>query len=155
MAIIMPCLFIGLAFYIVYRIIKKPFDEQVETTSTRAAQASVYSFEKKYHDNGFTGVLFVQKKSEPAIKALEFSEVHDIHVTTTPDKLVYTGATVGGVTPAASMCKKVAHPHPSVQVQDVGLSLTDSQASLMDSRGVIPLYLCGSLLFCMPKQKMM
>ena len=98
MSIIMPCLFIGLAFYIVYRIITKPIKEQMETPQTRAAQSSVYSFEQKYHNMGYTGVLRVRKKSETAIKALEFKEIHDIHVTTTPDKLVYTGATVGGVT---------------------------------------------------------
>lgn len=95
---IMPILFTGLAFYIVYLIVKKGWDEQSEISSTRIAQASVYSFEKKYHNYGFTGVLLVKAKSDSAIKALEFGETHDINVTTPPDKIVYTGATVGGVT---------------------------------------------------------
>lgn len=42
--------------------------------------------------------MLVKMKSEAAVKALEFSEGHNLIVNNTPDKLVYTGATVGGVT---------------------------------------------------------
>lgn len=89
---------IGLIILFFYLMLKKQFNVQQEIITTQRAQASVYTYKKIYHRAGYVGVLHVSGKSETAIKALEFSEIHDINVTTKPDQLVYTGATVGGVT---------------------------------------------------------
>lgn len=95
MDMIMSWIIIGL---IIYFVVKKSINKKAETLATKTLQASIYSYFEKYHDLGFVGILRVNKKSDFALKALEFKEIHDINITTTPDKLIYTGATVGGVT---------------------------------------------------------
>lgn len=99
MNIIMPIFFIGLAFFIIFRIATKDHREQIKKIKACNAIIEANNGEMIYSfkEIDIFGVLFVPKKSPHSLEALVFEEERGIHVTDTPDKLVYTGATVGGI----------------------------------------------------------
>lgn len=57
-----------------------------------------YPYKKMYWDMNFHDVVEIKKRSPDVLKILDFHESHELYVNNTPDKLIYTGATVGGVT---------------------------------------------------------
>ena len=60
--------------------------------------ANDYPYKKMYWDMNFHDVVEIKKRSPDVLKILDFHESHELYVNNTPDKLIYTGATVGGVT---------------------------------------------------------
>lgn len=82
---------------IVWFIIHKK-DTEIKEIADGRLIANDYPYKKMYWDMNFHDVMEIKRRSADVLKVIEFSERHELYVKDTPDKLVYTGATVGGVT---------------------------------------------------------
>ena len=94
--LIAPIILLGALCAVAFLVLKRKIIKKSDLLETKRAALRAYTF-KKYGASNI-GVLKVTERSEKAAAALEIKEIHDIIATTTPDKLVYTGATVGGIT---------------------------------------------------------
>lgn len=82
---------------IVWFIIHKK-DTEIKEIADGRLIANDYPYKKMYWDMNFHDVVEIKKRSPDVLKILDFHESHELYVNNTPDKLIYTGATVGGVT---------------------------------------------------------
>lgn len=82
---------------IVWFIIHKK-DTEIKEIADGRLIANDYPYKKMYWDMNFHDVVEIKRRSADVLKVLDFHESHELYVKDTPDKLVYTGATVGGVT---------------------------------------------------------
>lgn len=65
----------------------------------KATREEVDKCEAAFSYDRYADNLLILKKRDPILcNVLKVEELHDINITSVPDKLVYTGATVGGVT---------------------------------------------------------
>lgn len=84
---------IAIVWFIIY---KK--DTEIKEIADGRLIANDYPYKKMYWDMNFHDVVEIKKRSPDVLKILDFHESHELYVNNTPDKLIYTGATVGGVT---------------------------------------------------------
>lgn len=84
---------IAIVWFIIY---KK--DTEIKEIADGRLIANDYPYKKMYWDMNFHDVVEIKKRSPDVLKILDFHESHELYVNNSPDKLIYTGATVGGVT---------------------------------------------------------